>query len=311
MLLLSQGGWNSHTGSRESSSPLPFGTLETDMLLSAIFSRVAHRFRFLLWACITTTVFAQQVDTYRIVHAYPHDSNAFTQGLIYLNGQLYESTGLRGRSSLREEDLETGRIIKYQDLSNRYFGEGLTNWGNELIQLTWTSHTALVYDLNTFRFLHAFQYPWEGWGLTQNGKDLILSDGSATLHFLDPNSFRQVRSIKVTDHGAPVDQLNELEYIHGQIYANVWQTNRIAIISPATGDVLKWIDLTGLLPLGSVTDPGAVLNGIAYDPVHDHLFVTGKLWPKIFEIKLIPEGASTRPRASHPSTQHGPAGMPE
>lgn len=255
--------------------------------------------------CFASANFAQPVDTYRVIHAYPHDSNAFTQGLIYLNGHLYESTGIKGRSSLREEDLETGRILKFQTVPSRYFGEGLTNWGNELIQLTWQEHTALVYDLKTFRFLRTFHYPWEGWGLTQDGKNLILSDGSSTLHFLDPKTFKQVRSIEVTDHGKPVDQLNELEYIHGQIYSNVWQTNRIAIISPATGDVVKWIDLTGLLPPGSVTDPGAVLNGIAYDAAHDRLFVTGKLWPKLFEIKLIPKGAPAGPRARHASAGEG------
>jgi glutaminyl-peptide cyclotransferase len=260
-------------------------------------SLFGYRTRFLLWTCITTAVLAQPVDTYRVVHAYPHDSNAFIQGLIYLNGHLYESTGVRGRSSLREEDLDTGRIVKFQVVPSRYFGEGLTNWHNELIQLTWTSHTALVYDLNTFRFLHTFHYPWEGWGLTQDGKNLILSDGTSTLHFLDPDTFKQVRSIKVTDHGRAIDQLNELEYIHGQIYSNVWHTNRIAIISPATGDVLRWIDLAGLLPPGSVTDPEAVLNGIAWDAAQNRLFVTGKLWPKIFEIKVIPESAK-------PTTHH-------
>lgn len=251
--------------------------------------------------CFLSAAFSQPVDTYRVIHAYPHDSNAFTQGLIYLNGHLYESTGIKGRSSLREEDLETGRILKYQTVPSRYFGEGLTNWGNTLIQLTWQSHTALVYDLNTFRFLRTFHYPWEGWGLTQDGKNLILSDGSSTLHFLDPNTFRQVRSIKVTDHGKPIDQLNELEYIHGHIYSNIWHSNRIAIISPATGEVLRWIDLTGILPPGSIADPSsdAVLNGIAYDSAHDRLFVTGKLWPKIFEIEPIPEGAPAHPESRH------------
>lgn len=255
--------------------------------------------------CLATIAFAQPVDTYRIVHEYLHDSNAFTQGLIYLNGHLYESTGIQGRSSLREEDLDTGRVLKYQALPSRYFGEGLTNWGNTLIQLTWQSHVALVYDLNTFRFVRTIPCPYEGWGLTQDGKNLILSDGSAKLYFLDPSSFHLVRRITVTDRGSPVDQLNELEYIHGEIYSNIWHKNRIAVISPANGDVLRWIDLTGLLPPGSVSDPEAVLNGIAYDSVHDRLLVTGKLWPKIYEIKLVPEGAPANPKARHAPRRHG------
>jgi glutamine cyclotransferase len=257
---------------------------------------------FALSTCFASAAIAQTTYTYRVVHTYPHDSQAFTQGLIYLDGHLYESTGIEGRSSLREEDLETGRILKYQALSSRYFGEGLTNWGNTLIQLTWQSHVALVYDLNTFRFLRPFHYPWEGWGLAQDGKNLILSDGSSTLHFIDPKTFKQVRSVRVTDHGTPVDQLNELEYIHGEIYSNVWHSNRIAIISPSTGEVQKWIDLTGILPPGS-TDPNsdAVLNGIAYDSAHDRLFVTGKLWPKIFEIKLVPEDAPPQRQGRHTS----------
>ena len=253
---------------------------------------------------VSSAASAQTKYTYRVVHAYPHDSNAFSQGLVYLNGHLYESTGLKGRSSLREEDLESGRILKYQAIPSRYFGEGLTNWGNTLVQLTWQAHTALVYDLNTFRFLRSYQYPYEGWGLAQDGKNLILSDGSSKLYFLDPTTFHEVRRITVTDHGSPVDQLNDLEYIHGEIYANIWHQNRIARIAPATGNIVGWIDLTGLLPPGSVTDPEAVLNGIAYDSVHDRLFVTGKLWPKIFEIKLVPEGAPVHSQTRH-AAAHG------
>ncbi|HUA97631.1 MAG TPA: glutaminyl-peptide cyclotransferase [Terracidiphilus sp.] len=246
---------------------------------------------FLLIGCAP----APAADTYRVIHTYPHDAGAFTQGLIYLDGHLYESTGIRGKSSLREEDLETGRILKYQALPDRYFGEGLTNWGNELIQLTWTAHTALVYDLSTFRFIRSFPYDYEGWGLTQDGKDLIESDGSSTLRFIDPSNFHTVRTITVRDHGKPITQLNELEFIHGEIYSNVWHTNRIVRISPATGDVLGTIDLAGLLPPGSVSDPEAVLNGIAYDPVHNRLFVTGKLWPKLFEIQVVPQSARRVP----------------
>jgi glutamine cyclotransferase len=186
------------------------------------------------------------------------------------------------------EDLDTGRLLEFVDVPSKYFGEGLTNWGSTLIQLTWQSHIALVYDRATFHLLRTLPYPGEGWGLTQDGTHLILSDGTPTLRFLDPETFHEVRSITVKDHGVPVKELNELEYIHGEIWANIWYADRIARISPATGKVLGWIDLKGLLPAAEHPNPGAVLNGIAYDAQHDRLFVTGKLWPKIFEIKVIP-----------------------
>ena len=248
-----------------------------------------------LVAFITPRIFA--ADTYKIVHTYPHDSRAYTQGLIYLDGHLYESTGLNGHSSLRMVDLETGRVQQEIPVPGKYFAEGLTNWGSTLIQLTWQSHIAFVYDRFSFRQLRTFHYSGEGWGLTQDGTHLILSDGSATLRFLDPETFELVRSIEVKDHGSPVTQLNELEYIRGEIYANVWHTDRIARIAPETGRVLGWIDLTGLLDANEHPDPEAVLNGIAYDSVHNRLFVTGKLWPKLFEIKVVPEHASAVPAA--------------
>lgn len=234
-------------------------------------------------------------DSYHIVRAYPHDKQAFTQGLVYIEGHLYESTGIRGQSSIREEDLDTGRILQMQLISDKYFGEGLTNWKNTLVQLTWQSHIALVYDRATLRVLRTFHYDGEGWGLTQDGKNLILSDGTATLRFFDPETFREVRRITVKDHGKPITYLNELEYIHGQIYANVWHTDRIARISPASGRVLGWIDLKGLMPRDQLSSEEAVLNGIAYDAAHDRLFVTGKLWPKVFEITLVPEKAKLTP----------------
>jgi glutaminyl-peptide cyclotransferase len=246
-----------------------------------------------LFLCALAT--ARAADTYQIIHTYPHDAQAYTQGLIYLEGHLYESTGLTGHSSLRMEDLETGRILQFKDVSSQYFAEGLTDWDSTLIQLTWQDHIVLVYDRATFRFLHTLPYPGEGWGLTQDGKNLILSDGTATLHFLDPATFHEQRSITVKDHGKPVNQLNELEYIHGQVYANIWHTDRIARIAPDTGNVLGYIDLTGLLPASERSNPEAVLNGIAYDPAHDRLFVTGKLWPKLFEIKVIPKPVKTVP----------------
>jgi len=227
-------------------------------------------------------------DTVQVVHTYPHDAQAFTQGLIYLDGHFYESTGLEGHSSLRMEDVETGRILQFQDVP-KYFGEGLTDWGSTLIQVTWQDHIGLVYDRFSFKLLHTFSYTGEGWGLTQDGKSIILSDGTATLRFFDPATFRVVRRVMVRDRGKPIDQLNELEYVHGEIYANVWHTDRIARISPATGKVLGYINLAGLLPDSERSEPEAVLNGIAYDSEHDWLFVTGKLWPKIFEIKVIPE----------------------
>lgn len=233
---------------------------------------------------------AHAADGYRIIHAYPHDQHAFTQGLIYLDGHLYESTGIKGQSTLREEDLETGRIQRMQLVSDKYFAEGLTDWKNTLIQLTWQNHIALVYDRATFRMLHTFHYDGEGWGLTHDEKSLILSDGTATLRFFDPDTFKEVRRITVTDHGKPVTQLNELEYIHGEIYSNVWHTDRIARISPANGHVIAWIDLKGLMPRDQLSNDEAVLNGIAYDAAHNRLFVTGKLWPKIFEIQ-VPEKA--------------------
>jgi glutamine cyclotransferase len=246
---------------------------------------------------------AQQTDTYQVLHTYPHDAQAFTQGLVYVDGHLYESTGIKGQSSLRMEDLETGKIDRFLEVPDKYFAEGLTNWGTTLIQLTWQSHIALVYDRLTFRLLRTLPYSGEGWGLTQDGKSIILSDGTASLRFLDPETFHEIRRITVRDHGAPVTQLNELEFIHGQIYANIWYSDRIACISPATGRVLGWIDLTGLLPKADHSSPGAVLNGIAYDQAHDRLFVTGKLWPKLFEIKVVPAHPPLRAANPHPATK--------
>jgi glutaminyl-peptide cyclotransferase len=231
---------------------------------------------------------AQSTDGYRVVNTWPHDPRAFTQGLVYVDGHLYESTGLNGRSSLRMVDLTTGQVQQKFDLPTQYFGEGLAPWGSTLVQLTWQNHVAFVYDRFSFRQLRTIPCPWEGWGLTEDGKSLILSDGSSTLRFLDPDTFHELRKITVKDHGKPVDKLNELEFIHGEIYSNIWYSDRIARISPATGQVLGWIDLSGLLTPAEHTDPDAVLNGIAYDAAHDRLFVTGKLWPKLFEVKIVP-----------------------
>jgi glutamine cyclotransferase len=242
-----------------------------------------------LFLCLTLVPLLFAADTYRIVHAYPHDPHAFTQGLVFVDGSLYESTGLNGQSSLRMLDLETGRVLQSQPVDSKYFAEGLTNWGSTLVQLTWESHVAMVYDRFSFRALRTFSYSGEGWGLTQDGKSLILSDGSDTLRFVDPATFHEVRRVSVKDHRKPVSEINELEFVHGEIYANIWHSDRIARIAPASGKVLGWIDLKGLLPAAEHSSPEAVLNGIAYDSAHDRLFVTGKLWPKLFEIQVVPE----------------------
>ena len=225
------------------------------------------------------------VSHYRVVRTYPHDPGAFTQGLIYLDGYLYESTGLNGRSSLRMTDLTTGKVLQKQPVASQYFAEGMTNFAGKLYQLTWQNGKAFVYDRFSFKLLREHTYTGEGWGLTNDGKRLILSDGTAQLRFIDPQTFAVTSKITVTDQGRPVERLNELEYVRGEILANVWQTELIARISPTTGKVLGWIDLSGLLTQAEMQGVD-VLNGIAYDAKQDRLFVTGKLWPKIFEIKL-------------------------
>ena len=250
-------------------------------------SKLCRIFALSLWLAASSLLYA--ADSYRIVHTWPHDPHAFTQGLIFADGHLYESTGLNGQSSLRMVDLETGRVLQDQTVSSQYFAEGLAAWGSTLVQLTWETEIALVYDRFSFRLLRTFPYRGEGWGLTADDKHLILSDGTANLRFFDPATFRELRRITVKDHGKPVTDLNELEFVRGEIYANVWHSDRIARISPKTGKVLGWIDLKGLLPASEHSSAEAVLNGIAYDAANDRLFVTGKLWPKLFEIKVIPE----------------------
>lgn len=226
------------------------------------------------------------VSRYRVVKVYPHDPGAFTQGLIYLEGQLYESTGLNGRSSLRMTELATGKVQQRVPVAYQYFAEGLTHFSGKLYQLTWQSGKAFVYDRFSFKLLREHTYTGEGWGLTNDGKKLILSDGTAQLRFIDPVTFAVTSKLTVTDQGRPIDRLNELEYVRGEILANVWQTDLIARISPTTGKVLGWIDLSGLLTPAE-SQGVDVLNGIAYDAKQDRLFVTGKLWPKLFEIKLV------------------------
>ena len=232
----------------------------------------------------TSSDLAVESCGYQIVNTYPHDDNAFTQGLVYHDGDFYEGTGLRGRSSLRRVDLETGQVLQRISLDNKYFGEGITLYEDQLIQLTWQAKTGFVYDRESFAQLKEFNYSTEGWGLTHDGQNLIMSDGSNILFFLDPETFEQVKRIEVSDRNEPVDKLNELEYINGEIYANVWLSDRIARISPQTGQVLGWIDLSGLRDSNLASNTDAVLNGIAYDAEEDRLFVTGKLWPNLFEI---------------------------
>jgi len=227
------------------------------------------------------------VYTYKVIHTYPHERDAFTQGLVFENGVLYESTGLYGRSSLREVELETGRILQIHDLSAQYFGEGITIYSDRIIQLTWQSQVGFVYDKQNFNLLREFNYATEGWGITNDEKRLIMSDGTSTLYFLDPKSLEENGRINVYDMGSPVSRLNELEYVNGEIYANVWQTDRIARIDPATGQVTGWIDLEGLLSPQDLVNQVDVLNGIAYDSKDGRLFVTGKLWPKLFDIELV------------------------
>jgi glutaminyl-peptide cyclotransferase len=224
---------------------------------------------------------------YEVAHVYPHDPLAFTQGLFYLNGFLYESTGLEGQSSIRKVRPETGEVIQKHDVPEAYFGEGIVNWNDSLLELTWTTQVGFVYDLASFSLRREFRYPGEGWGLTQDGKRIIMSDGSAQLRFWDPRTLLETGRITVTSDGAPVDRLNELEWVRGEIYANVWQSDRIARIDPASGKVTGWIDCKGLLSAADRTGQEDVMNGIAYDAKGGRLFVTGKKWPKLFEIRLV------------------------
>jgi len=227
------------------------------------------------------------VYTYRIVNRYPHDQDASTQGLVFEDGVIYEGTGLHGKSSLRRVELETGHVLQLYELPARYFGEGVTVFNGIIIQLTWRSNVGFVYDKSSFEPISDFTYTTEGWGITNDGERLIMSDGTATLHFLDPETFSVIGHINVYDNDTPINRLNELEYINGQIYANIWKTDNIAIINPDNGQVSAWIDMSGLLTSQDYDSHVDVLNGIAYDSRNNRLFVTGKLWPWLFEIELV------------------------
>lgn len=228
------------------------------------------------------------VYAFMVKHAYPHDTGAFTQGLFIKDGVLYESTGLKGQSSIRRVQLETGRVLQKKEVPAEFFGEGIAAVGDDIVGLTWTSKVGFVYDAKTFDVKRKFSYEGEGWGLTSNGKQVFMSDGSPAIRVLDPKTLAEVRRIQVSADGKPIAGLNELEWVDGQIYANVWGSNVIARIDPANGNVLGWIDLTGLAdPAWKGMGPDDVLNGIAWDAVHRRLFVTGKHWPKLFEIELV------------------------
>lgn len=227
------------------------------------------------------------MHSYKVIATFPHDTSAFTQGLVFHDGQLYESTGLQGESSLRRVDISTGRTLQRLDVPSSYFAEGLALVGDELLQLTWQHKIGFVYDRATFKQKRTFSYDTEGWGIAYDGSSqLVMSDGSDTLTFLDPKTFAAGRRLRVTDAGRAIGNLNELEWIDGEIWANVWMTDRIARISPNTGIVNAWIDLTNLYPLAERTPPADVLNGIAYDKATRRIFITGKKWPRLYQITV-------------------------
>jgi glutamine cyclotransferase len=247
----------------------------------------------LLSGCSTIRPPVAQVYRCTVVNAFPHDSHAFTEGLSYRDGELYESTGLNGHSSIRRVELATGKVLQQYDLPGKYFGEGLTLWGDELIQLTWTSRIAFRYDRQSFCLLSTTSYPTHGWGLTHDDTRLIMSDGSATLYFRDPRTCAETGRLQVTDGGAPVTNLNELEFIRGEIWANIWGRYAIARIAPASGQVLSWVDISDLVsPLDRLLLGSP--NGIAYDAQGDRIFVTGKHWPTVFEIRIGADSTSIR-----------------
>ena len=227
------------------------------------------------------------VQSYVVINEYPHDPAAFTQGLQYHEGYLYEATGLRGRSSLRRVDLESGRVLRRLALPDRYFGEGIAMVNGYIYMLTWHAETAFVFDLETFQKRQRFSYEGEGWGLAYDGAHLIMSDGTDQLRFRDPETFEVKRTVAVRANGEPVRQINELAWIEGEVWANIFETERLVRIDPSTGEVLAWIDLSGILPPEQRTGGENVLNGIAYDSENKRIFVTGKLWPRLFEIRVV------------------------
>jgi glutamine cyclotransferase len=277
----------------------------TEAIHGALSGRHRHRklkFFCVLWV-LTWGVAARAaipIYDFEIVHTYPHDTSAFTEGLFYLNGFLYESTGLEQHSSIRKVRIETGEVVQKIDIPAQYFGEGIVNWRSHLISLTWKSQIGFVFDLNTFKLQRQFKYPGEGWALTRNDKQIIMSDGTSELRFLNPDTLAETSRIQVSIEGKPLMNVNELEWVKGEIYANVWQTNWIARIDPSSGKVVGLINLSGLLNQSDVVKGQTdVLNGIAYDAKQDRLFVTGKNWPKLFEIRLHKAGETARTDPTH------------
>lgn len=231
---------------------------------------------------------AAPILSYKVVAEYPHSTDSYTEGFLYLDGLFYEGTGIAGRSALLAIEPETGKPLQKRALAPQYFGEGIVNWGPNIYQWTWQSHVCFVYDRFSFRMIKQLSYTGEGWGMTRTTKEIITSDGTATLRFRDPDTFKETHHILVKDGSKAIEELNELEFIKGEIYANVWHSDLIARINPHDGHVISWIDLTGLLPADQKINDESVLNGIAYDAKHDRLFVTGKQWPKVFQIKVVP-----------------------
>lgn len=257
------------------------------------------RFRFILaGACLalatSATAAPLPIQAVEVVETYPHDPRAYTEGLFYLDGDLYESTGLEGHSTIRRVRLKDGAVLQSVAIAPQMFGEGIVNWGDEIVSLTWRDQVGFRWDRKALAMRSSFRYPGEGWALTQDGRHLIMSDGTSVLRVLEPRTLRVVRRIKVTAEGRPVLNLNELEWVKGEILANIWQTSRIARIDPKTGRVKAWIDLSSLPETQLHADPDAVLNGIAYDREHDRLFVTGKDWPHLYEVRLKPAKAVAR-----------------
>jgi glutamine cyclotransferase len=259
------------------------------------FRCIALSFALAAYLLIADCAAAAPTLSYKVVARYPHSTDSYTEGFLYLNGLFYEGTGIAGHSALLAIEPETGKAVQKRDMPPEYFGEGIVDWGSNIYQWTWQHHICFVYDRFSLRTVKQFSYTGEGWGMTRTAKEIITSDGSATLRFRDPATFKETHHILVKDGTKTIDQLNELEFIKGEIYANVWHSDLIARVSPRDGHVIAWIDLSGLLPDDQKINAESVLNGIAYDAQHDRLFVTGKQWPAVFEIKVVPLG-----RAPHP-----------